>query len=59
MAINVDVFDNELRPLLKLLAQPSLDANVRSLFNNEELERLDIFREVIQELGLQQLGADG
>ena len=59
MAINVDVFDNELRPLLKLLAQPSLDPTVRSLFNNEELERLEIFREVIQELGLQQLGADG
>ena len=58
MAINVDIFDNELTPLLKLLAEPALNPDTRSLFNSEELERLLTFREWIQELALQQLGGD-
>lgn len=58
MAINVDIFDNELKPLLKLLAEPALNADTRSLFNSEELERLLTLREWIQEQALQQLGGD-
>lgn len=58
MAINVDIFDNELRPLLKLLAEPFLNPETRSQFNSEELERLATFREWIQEVALQQLGRD-
>jgi len=58
MAINVDIFDNELRPLLKLLAEPFLNPETRSLFNDQELDRLATFREWIQELSLQQMGLD-
>jgi len=58
MAIQVDIFDNELKPLLKLLAEPALNPDTRSLFNTEELDRLFTLREWIQELALQQLGAD-
>ena len=53
VAIKMDIFDNEWKPLLKLFNRACTNDEIMSHFDEEECERLSTFMEYIQELALE------
>lgn len=52
-AVRMDIFDNELLPLLKLFNRAVSNSEIMSHFSNEEVERLSTFMDCLQETALQ------
>ena len=53
MAIKMDIFDNEWKPLLKLFNRAVTSDEIMSHFDDEECDRLTTFMECLQELALE------
>jgi hypothetical protein len=52
-AVRMDIFDNELLPLLKLFSRAVSNSEIMSHFSDEEVERLSTFMDCLQETALQ------
>jgi hypothetical protein len=52
-AVRMDIFDNELLPLLKLFSRACSDDEIMSHFSDDEVERLSTFMDCLQETALQ------
>ena len=52
-AVRMDIFDNELLPLLKLLSRAVSNSEIMSTFSDDEVERLSTFMDCLQETALQ------
>ena len=50
VAIKMDIFDNEWKPLLKLFNRACSNDEIMSHFDEEETERLSTFMDCLQEL---------
>ena len=53
MAIKMDIFDNEWKPLLKLFNRAVSNEEIMSHFNDEEIDRLTTFMDCLQSLALE------
>ena len=52
-AVRMDIFDNELLPLLKLFSRAVSNSEIMSAFSDDEIERLSTFMDCLQETALQ------
>jgi hypothetical protein len=52
-AVRMDIFDNELLPLLKLFSRAVSNSEIMSHFSDDEVERLSTFMDCLQETALQ------
>ena len=52
-AVRMDIFDNELIPLLKLFSRAVSNSEIMSHFSDDEVERLSTFMDCLQETALQ------
>tara|TARA_Y100000401_G_C8271117_1_gene198390 strand:- start:122 stop:316 length:195 start_codon:yes stop_codon:yes gene_type:complete len=52
-AVRMDIFDNELLPLLKLFSRAVSNSEIMSTFSDDEVERLSTFMDCLQETALQ------
>ena len=53
VAIKMDIFDNEWKPLLKLFNRACTNDEIMSHFSEEECERLSTFMDCLQDLALE------
>ena len=53
MAIKMDIFDNEWKPLLKIFNRAVSNDEIMSHFDDEEIERLTTFMDCLQDLALE------